>query len=203
MFEALLIGIIAAVPVGPVLLMIIQKTLTLGKREGVSAGIGSALADTVYAAVGLFTLSLIEDFIDAHQALIMFAGAAILGFIGIKILIKKIDFEVKPSSASLSIASHGLQTFTSAMSNPAALAFMLGLIATFDLGGEMLKAPIWALLLAVFIGETLYWIFVVFVLSRFVKLKPRVLQIVSRIAGAGICIFAIMLLVKGVNILIV
>ena len=202
MFEALLIGIIAAVPVGPVLLMIIQKTLTLGRREGVSAGVGSAMADTVYAAVGLLTLSLIEGFINQHQALIMFVGAAILGFIGVRILVKKIDFEQKPSTAGLSLVSHGLQTFTSAMSNPAALAFMLGLIAMFGIGPETTGAPIWALLLAVCAGETLYWIFVVFVLARFVKLKPKILQLVSRIAGAGICVFAIVLLVRGVSLLL-
>lgn len=203
MFEALLIGIIAAVPVGPVLLMVIQKTLTLGKKEGISAGVGSALADTVYAAIGLLTLSLIADFINEHQCVIMLIGAVIIGLIGVRILFKKIDLEIKSSNGGLSLASHGVQTFTSAMSNPAALAFMLGLLTMFGLNADNANAPMWALLLAVCAGESLYWFFVVYVLARFVRLRAGTLQLISRIAGAGICIFALVLLVRGVHLLLV
>lgn len=189
-------------PVGPVLLMIIQKTLTLGKRAAISAGIGSALADTVYAAIGLLTLSLIADFINEHQAVIMLVGAAIIGFIGTKILFKKIEFEISSPDKGISLVSHGVQTFTSAMSNPAALAFMLGLLTMFNLSPERVGAPMWALLLAVCAGESLYWFFVVYVLARFVHLKPTTLQLISRIAGVGICIFALILLVRGLHLLL-
>lgn len=203
MLEALLIGVIAAVPVGPVLLMIIQKTLTLGKRAALSAGVGSALADTVYAAIGLLTLSLIADFINAYQAVIMLFGAAIIGFIGVKILFKKVDLDLRSQDNDVSLVSHGLQTFTSAMSNPAALAFMLGLLAMFGLSSESSGVPIWALLLAVCAGESLYWFFVVYVLASFIHLKSSTLQMISRIAGVGICIFALILLVRGLHLLLV
>ena len=54
-FRAFLVGICAAVPAGPVLLLVLQKTLSRGREAGILTGLGSAFADTLFATVGLFT----------------------------------------------------------------------------------------------------------------------------------------------------
>ena len=89
-FRAFLVGICAAVPAGPVLLLVLQKTLSRGRGAGILTGLGSAFADTLFATVGLFTLSLVDDFITRHETVIMEVGGVLmlliycgLGFVGV------------------------------------------------------------------------------------------------------------------------
>ncbi len=205
LIKAFVIGICAAVPVGPVLLMVIQKTLCRGRSAGMMTGFGSALADTVYAAVGLFTLTLIEGFVEKHAAPIMIAGGVLIAAIGLGIVRHSslIDLSDKDSGAkgTFSLLGCSLQSLGSALSNPAALAMMLGLLAVGGFASGRPDAPLWALLLAVFAGEFLYWIAVVLLLSTFVKPSGRVLRIMSRVAGIAICCFALVLTVRGIIML--
>jgi hypothetical protein len=50
--QSLLIGLSIAAPVGPVGLLTIQRTLAQGPRAGLATGLGAALADAVYGAIG-------------------------------------------------------------------------------------------------------------------------------------------------------
>jgi len=197
LIKAFLVGIIAAVPVGPILLMVIQKTLCGGRAAGIMTGLGSAVADMLYAAVGLFTLSLIQGFIEENELLITMAGALLLLAIGISILFKKIDLEHKDNAGAVRLSSYALQSLGSVMANPAAFAVMLGLLSAFGFGSDN-EAPVLLILLAVFAGEFLYWVAISSLLGTKIRLSEKTLKLVSRLAGAGICIFALVLLVKGI-----
>ncbi len=201
LIKAFVIGICAAVPVGPVLLMVIQKTLCGGRRAGIMTGLGSAAADTVYAAVGLFTLVLVEGFVQSHSAVIMIAGGVLIAVIGINIFLKSGRLSLSPEDGvrgTFSLVGCSLQSFGSALSNPAALAMMLGLLAVFRIGSDGLSAPLWAMLIAVFAGELLYWTAVVLLLSSLVKPDGRTLRVMSRVAGIAICCFALVLTIRGI-----
>lgn len=201
-FKAVLVGIIAAIPVGPVLLMVIQKTLSRGAAAGIMTGFGSAFADTAYAAVGLFTLAVVENFIERNQALIMIVGGVLIFFIGVGMFRRRVDLRVSESLGKLTLAGCSAQAAGSAFSNPAALAFVFGLLSLFGFGQQDLSLPVWAVLVCVFAGELLYWTIVVFVLSRYVRLSPRVIDRMSKVAGTVVCCFAAVLTVRGILFLI-
>ncbi len=202
LIKAFFIGICAAVPVGPVLLMVIQKTLCRGRSAGIMTGFGSALADTVYAAVGLFTLTLIQGFVEKHAALIMLAGGVLIAAIGIGMVLRSGKLELAQqeggAQGTFSLLGCSLQSFGSALSNPAALAMMLGLLAVAGFGADDFDAPLWALLIAVFAGEFLYWNVIIALLSRFVRPSGKTLRIMSRVAGIAICCFALVLVIRGI-----
>ena len=63
--KGLLIGFMFGIPVGAVGALTIQRSLKEGFAAGVITGLGSSLADCVYAFVGMFGLSLITDFLTA------------------------------------------------------------------------------------------------------------------------------------------
>ena len=69
--SALLIGVLAALPPGPVLMLVIQKTLNHGRWSGFFTGLGAMVIDTLYAAIGFYALGFVRDFIDSHTALIL------------------------------------------------------------------------------------------------------------------------------------
>ena len=198
--RAFLAGICAAVPAGPVLLLVLQKTLGRGRAAGILTGLGSAFADTLFAAAGLFTLSLIDDFITRHESLIMEVGGVLILLIGLRIFLK--GKEIHPSGADenrgLSLFGCTLQAAGTALSNPAALAYMLGLLSMLGLVAGGISAPVWAVLAAVGCGELLYWTALVFVISRWFHVKASTLKVVSKIAGVGIMCFGIVLVIKGI-----
>ena len=57
-FRGILIGLMVSVPLGPMGVLIIQKTLQKGALAGFVAGMGAACADLFYATVAAFGLVL-------------------------------------------------------------------------------------------------------------------------------------------------
>ena len=53
-FRGILIGLMVSVPLGPMGVLIIQKTLQKGALAGFVAGMGAACADLFYATVAAF-----------------------------------------------------------------------------------------------------------------------------------------------------
>lgn len=195
--KSLLVGVCAAAPVGPVLIIIIQRTLCHGRGAGVAAGAGSAAADTLWAALGVFALALVEGFVNDHQGLIMAIGGAIIGAIGCAMFFKDSSSSMDEEIAAPK-TGFALQTFGSAMSNPAALAVMLALLAMFKLDAANVTIPVWLVLIGVFAGEFLYWLTVTFLVSRFLKVTARTLKIISKVAGVAVIGVGIFLIIKGI-----
>ena len=200
LLKALLVGICAAVPVGPVLMLVIQKTLSSGRAAGLMTGLGSAVADTIYAAVGFFTLSVIQDFVDRNQALIMIAGGVLIAIIGITMFRKRISFDPAVpvrTPGKLPLLSYALQSMVSVFSNPVAIAVMMALLASFSLASDTISSPAILIILFVGFGELLYWWVVTLLLNKFLKLNEKSLNILSKAASVVIIAFAVYLAAKG------
>lgn len=200
--KALLVGICAAVPVGPVLILILQKTLRRGRWAGTVAGLGSALGDAIYAAIGLFTITLLSGFIEDHSAIIMIVGGALVGLIGAVMFFNDASSGLDSAESHFTMAGYAVQTLGCVMSNPAALAVMIALLSVFGLDAHTTTAPVWALVLCVFGGEALYWYLLSAGVGKFMRVRPRTLKILSKICGAVIFTFGAVLIVKGIISLI-
>ena len=196
--KAMLVGLIAGFPLGPIFVMVVQRTLCHGRKAGVMVGLGAAAGDMLYAAVGLLTLSLVERFVEEHQGLIMLVGGILIALVGIGILKREVAVELPPDRRNLSPWTCALQAFARTLSNPGALALILTMLATLQVSGEPLGVPDVALAPLVGAGEWLYWLAVVYLLARFIHLDTRTLRILSRVAGILVCVFALVLMVRGI-----
>ena len=65
--QSLLIGFSIAAPVGPIGLLTIQRTLQLGPAAGLATGLGAAVADAVYGAVGAFGVTALIEALTAAR----------------------------------------------------------------------------------------------------------------------------------------
>ena len=200
--KALLVGLIAGIPVGPILVMVAQRTLCHGRKAGAMVGLGAATGDMLFSAVGLLTLSLVQHFVEDHRGPIMLAGGVLIALIGIGMLRREVSMALPPDRRDLSPWTCYLQALGSTLSNPAALALILTLLGVLGVGGEALGVPDVVLAPAVGAGETLYWVAVVYLLGRFLHLETRTLKVLSRIAGALVCAFAVVLIVRGAILII-
>ena len=200
--KALLVGVVAGIPLGPIFVMVVQRTLCHGRKAGVMVGLGAAAGDMVYAAVGLLTLSLVQRFVEEHQGLIMLLGGVLIALVGIGMMRREVSVELPPDRRNLSPWTCALQAFVSTLSNPAALALILAMLAGLGVNGDALGVPDVVLAPAVGAGEWLYWLAVVYLLARFLHLDTRSLRILSRVAGGLVCVFALVMAIRGIIVTI-
>src|SRR6185295_15897800 len=83
------IGFTIAVPVGPVGVLCLKRSLRDGRLTGLVSGLGAAVADAIYGMVAAFGLTFITDELVAHRHALQLGGGAFLLFLGIKMLCAK------------------------------------------------------------------------------------------------------------------
>ena len=67
LLKGLVIGFSLALPVGPIALLCIRRTLARGPAAGVVSGMGAATADGVYGLIAGFGITFISNFLFSHQ----------------------------------------------------------------------------------------------------------------------------------------
>ena len=78
-----LVGFAIAIPVGPVGLVCIQRTISRNRKSGLVSGFGAAVADVLLASVGAFSITAIFSFITDHKSLLEVFGGFLLFFLGL------------------------------------------------------------------------------------------------------------------------
>ena len=56
--KGFIIGICASAPIGPVAILVIQKTLSKGHKAGFITGLGATFVDTVFSMIALSALAI-------------------------------------------------------------------------------------------------------------------------------------------------
>ncbi|MFN8897363.1 MAG: LysE family transporter, partial [Pseudomonadota bacterium] len=75
---ALWVGLAIAAPVGPIGLLVIQRTLRHGRAAGLATGLGAAVADALYGALGAFGVTSLIDALQAARVPLALAGGGFL-----------------------------------------------------------------------------------------------------------------------------
>src|SRR3954454_17610164 len=83
-FLGFFIGLVAAIPIGPVNLLVVRRTLAYDPLHGFMSGIGAVLADAVYASVTGFGFTAIAQLIKGHSTTLQIVGGLMLFFFGAK-----------------------------------------------------------------------------------------------------------------------
>jgi threonine/homoserine/homoserine lactone efflux protein len=59
--KGIFIGFAMAVPIGPIGIMCIRRTLSEGRLHGLIIGLGAATADLIYGCIAAFGITFISD----------------------------------------------------------------------------------------------------------------------------------------------
>lgn len=184
--RAIAIGILISAPMGPIGMLIIQRTLSKGRWPAFFTGIGAGLSDLMYCLLTGFGLSFVTEFIDAHQFALQIVGGIVLAAFGIYLFRKNPTRALQPTRQTgntywSDIGSGFLLTF----SNPLILFFIIGLFARFNfiLPEYAIHHFIVAYAL-IFAGALIWWYFVTFLVSRLRnRFNVRSLWLINRIIG--------------------
>jgi threonine/homoserine/homoserine lactone efflux protein len=181
--KGLIIGFGMAVPIGPVGILCIRKTLVGGHLRGLIIGLGAATADSIFGSIAAFGLTFVSDVIASQHFWLRLVGGGILLFLGIRTFRAKRKDPVIPYENRGMLGSY-LSAFLLVLTNPVTIFAFVAVFAAFGLGHKLFVVSACILVIGVFTGSGLWFLILSYVATTFrKKLDSDGLRWVNRIAG--------------------
>ncbi len=189
LIRGLIIGLMASVPLGPIGVVCIQRTLSRNHKSGFVSGLGAAGADLVFSSIALFSLSVVLSFIESHMDIIKGIGGVCVMAVGISIFMTNPVIQIRRNRAgATNLWQDFLSIFLITIANPTFILIFVALFAAFGLSAADLGLARALLLIAgVFIGASIWWFTLTGIVSMVRnRFRPRHLLWINRISGAVI-----------------
>jgi threonine/homoserine/homoserine lactone efflux protein len=190
----LAIGVLLSAPMGPIGMLVIQRTLSKGRWPAFYTGIGAAVSDLTYCALTGFCISFITSMVDRHQSLLQLVGSAVIACFGVYL------FRRNPARA-LKVAGQQGKTFWKdfssgfvlTFSNPLILFFIMGLFARFNFLHPGLSWTLYAVgYSGIALGALGWWLLITTGVNKLRQhFNVRSLWLINRIIGSILIVFAL------------
>ena len=203
LFKGMLVGLMVSIPLGPMGVLIIQKTLHKGALSGFIAGMGAASWDFFYASVAAFGLGYVINTVQTHELLLQIIGGIFLLCIGLKIYfdnpIRQIRQRRQGRVSKTGFWGDYLSLFFLTVSNPMRVVVFMAVFAGMSVFGES-SSMLGELLvvMGVLLGGGVWW----YTLSTLVnifrkKFRLRVLITINRVSGLVITILGALVILAA------
>lgn len=197
--KGLIIGLAIAVPVGPISILCINRALVKGFWSGFVSGVGSAVADSVYAYIGIFGITFISSILVNQQLWLRLIGGLFLCYLGVKTFLNKTTVQLSKTT-SLHLVSDWekdltedfLSTFFLAMTNPMTfLPFAAIFVSSLSENVSPDEVDKWVFVLGVFISAAIWGSLLSSIASWLrIRFNFHSLRWVNRVSGVTIIAFA-------------
>jgi threonine/homoserine/homoserine lactone efflux protein len=196
------IGLLVSAPIGPVNVLVIQRTVSGGFRAGLAAGLGAVIGDGLLAAIAAFSVTAISDAMSAYSGWIKLIGGLLLVGFGLTLLVTRPALTIPVGQKSHLLEHTGIipQTFFLTVTNPGAVLGMAAMIGGLGslIGGLNTYFEALLLVAAVMGGSLLWWLGLSELIATIRhKLTEGRLKLINRIAGAVLIAFGLILLLGG------
>lgn len=188
--RGLVIGFAVAAPVGPIGMLVINRTLTEGRLSGLATGLGAAVADTLYGCVGAFGLTLISNLLMGYALWTKLLGGLCLCCLGIKTIRARSGENSATASRVHPVVAFST-TVLLTLANPVTILMFMAVFAGLGFGSGSGSYGAAALIVAgVFTGSTLWWLILTEGLSLLRhRLAPRTIRWIDLGSGALLFLF--------------
>lgn len=195
------IGVLISAPMGPIGMLVIQRTLTKGRWPAFFTGIGASVSDMFYCILTGAGIAFITDFINSNQLIFQIVGSVVLAIFGVYLFRKNPSRQSKPKDDAvpkndwMDMVSGFLLTF----SNPLILFFIIGLFARFNFLLPEFRYYHYILgYLSIAIGALFWWFLITFLVNKMrAHFNVRSLYIINRIIGGILVAFALVSLLTA------
>ena len=189
--KGIIIGLLSSIPLGPIGVMCIQRTLSKNQKAGFVSGLGAATADIIFATVTLYSLAVVMSFIENNLMFIKAIGGICVVIVGVTIFAKNPVVQIRNnrSGKGSSLWSDFLSMLLITIANPAFILIFVALFAAFGVSsdGQFISSVL--MIAGVFLGSSLWWFILTFIVNLIrKKFRPRHLLWLNRLAGALIVI---------------
>jgi threonine/homoserine/homoserine lactone efflux protein len=200
-FKGLLLGLAIAIPVGPIGVLCIRRTLVMGPINGLVSGLGAATADGLYGCIAGFGLTAVANILVSQSFWLRLIGGLFLCYLGISTLLAKPpapeDSMGKPMTSSL-LGAYG-STLALTLTNPATIfsfAAIFAGVGIVETGQNYAASGV--LVLGVFLGSALWWCVLSATVNRLRShLTPARMRWLNWVSGGVITFFGVAALVVG------
>jgi threonine/homoserine/homoserine lactone efflux protein len=192
--KGIVLGYIASIPLGPIGVICIQRTLSKGRMSGFVSGLGAASADTFVAIIAGLGLSFIIEFITDYSIIFKLFGGLIVIYLGGRIFFKSPVRQIRErKQKKTSLHTDYLSVLVLTLSNPLAVFLFLAILASLnfirDIKGFL---EIIAAFGGIFLGAALWWL----TLTSFVniyrdKFRLKNLWWLNKITGIAMALFGL------------
>jgi len=194
--RGIIIGLLASIPLGPIGVLCIQRTINKGQKYGFASGMGAAISDTIFAAIAGFSLSFIINFIDEQRIIFQLVGGVVVLILGIKIFITNPVKQLRKNKRKKSsLFEDFISVFFLTLSNPLAIFLFIGFIAAWGGSNSSEQHSIIStifLLIGVLLGGMTWWFSLTWIVNRFrKKFGLKQLWWINKITGLIIGIIGI------------
>jgi threonine/homoserine/homoserine lactone efflux protein len=186
LLKGIAVGIVIAVPVGPVGVLCVRRTIFEGKQAGFVSGLGAATADALFGFIAAFGLTFVSDWLLDYQHWLRLAGGCYLIYLGGAALLARHAAETHQKPDTEGLLRDYLSTFALTLTNPITILAFLGIFSAVGLAGEQATLGRAAILVfGVWLGSLLWWMTLTLGLGLvFRSLGPRHLVWINR--GSGV-----------------
>ena len=187
--SGVVMGLIAAVPIGPVNLICIRRTFAFGPLNGFVSGLGAALGDGIFAAIMGFGLTWIAQLIEGYATIIELIGGALMVWMGYKTFssppVPRCQYE-RPDNVGTNLARAMVSTFALTITNPVTLLSFGVMFASLGglAGGAGSFHDAGFVVAGVVGGSAGWWLALTTVIGLFhAKIDERAMRMINRACG--------------------
>lgn len=190
--QGIVVGFSLAVPIGPIGVLCVRRSLTEGGRGGFVVGLSGASADVIYALSAAFGVRLIVDFVSEQEIWIRMFGALLLTGVGFHLL--RSSSEAHPPVGAKGVGTRSyFSTLLLALTNPLTLFAFIAAFSSIGVQSMMDDASSLVLLiLGVFVGSLSWFSLLGGLAKKFSgAIGTRGTVLINRIAGTLLILFGV------------
>lgn len=197
--KSMAIGIIGSVPVGPIVMLAIQRSLMKGQGAGMRCAIGAILSDTVFAAMAIFAVGITSTLLQHYSNTMRIIGGMVIAAAGISMLMDADSFEGGSDNTRYALGDIG-KSIVMGFSNPGSFFWILAALTTSGISSGVISVyESAAVVFGVFSGSLLYWLGLTYFLSKKGgRFNSSFLRYSNKVFGVAILLFGLFFLVFGV-----
>ena len=194
LWEGFIIGIAVSVPLGPLGMLCIKRTVNKNWKSGFLSGLGIAASDVIYAIIAGFSLTIIINFIRSYEIYFKILGASMVVLLGLYIFFSNPAKDIqKYRRKGNSYLQDFLTAFLLTITNPLSVFVFVAIFTSYSLVLE-LSQLFEALLIigGIFIGGATWWFILTGLANLFKhKLTISTLWWANKIIGLSVIMIAV------------
>lgn len=201
LLEGIVIGLLATIPLGPIGVICIQRTINKGRLSGFISGMGATVADTIYATIAGFSLAFIINFIDAHRLIIEVFGGVIIIILGIRTFNNNPVTQLRRHKKRKNkLFEDFISTLLLTITNPLMIFYFLALFAAGNIVESSSIGYTFITIAGVFMGGVIWWYVLTTLVASFRhRFRLKHLWWINKIAGGIIIVLGVLALLNAMR----
>lgn len=157
LIKGAIVGVVIALPLGPVGVLCVRRTLFMGPSYGFVSGLGAATANSLFGVIAGFGLTIVRDFLLGYQDWLGVGGGLFLLVVGIRALVRAPEAEPGPVGDEALFAAYA-STFALTITNPITILAFAAIFAQIGVSSGSGYLDTGLLVIGVFLGSLIWWL---------------------------------------------